>query len=372
MSSPQGRLRGPRRGAFAICRRPLLLGAALAISLPLLLAPTVAEAAGQGSPKSVLEPGERLRVGIGSQLNVRRDGSWRALYAEARKRGIRPDFVQLWLTRGWSEDWVRHQQLVQLVEQGVTPVVVHYFYGDSISKERIESQRDAWYESMWRMANLVRMDQPVLVILEPEWNIAAPEGETNVTDWPWFANDLRAAAEMIREVAPNALVGTCPGDFPGPPRLEPVLSQVADDLDFLAFQEMRAATAPNVGDVGYRDVGTASVEFARYLRRAFGRPLLLGYLAFSSHGGWETAQATALRDLYHRRPALLEAGVFGWIYFHLFDDPRHEGYFGPAERHFGLLRADGAPKPAFEVFRDFFPTPAATPAATFARDKATP
>jgi len=339
-------------------------------ALGLLLLTTAAAAAGgaEGAGESraaadsearkLLEPGERLRVGIGSRVSVERDGEWRSLHQEARRRGVQPDFVQLWLTRGWSADWVRHQSLVELAEQGVTPVVVHYFYGDFISKERIETQRDPWYASMWRMANLVRMDHPVLVILEPEWNIAAPPGETNVTEWPWFANDLRAAAEMIREVAPNALVGTCPGDFPGPPKLEPVLSPVADDLDFLAFQEMRGSTAPDASEPGYRDVAGASVQFARYLQRAFGRPLLLGYLAFSSHGGWETAQATALRDLYHRRQDLLDAGVFGWVYFHLFDDPDHEGYFGPAERSFGLLRADGEPKPAFEVFRGFFPAPA--------------
>ena len=43
--------------------------------------------------------------------------------------------------------------------------------------------------------------------------------------------------------------------------------------------------------------------------------------------------------------------MFGLIYFQLRDDPAHLGYFGPAERHFGLLRADGTAKPALDVFR---------------------
>lgn len=335
------------------------------LGIALLAGAGGAEAGGRGpdAAREVLRVEGRLRTGIGSRLELERGGKWVPLYEEARRRGVAPDFLQLWLTRGWSDDWARHQQLVELARKGVVPVVVHYYYGDDISKERIEAQRKGWYESMWRMANLVRMPYPVLVILEPEWNNAPPKGETAVTDWPWFAKDLKAAAEMIRDVAPNALVGTCPGDFPGPPRLEAVLSEAADDLDFLAFQEMRAGTVPEAETDGYRDVAEAGVEFARYLHRAFGRPLLLGYLAFSSHGGWEDAQAKALRGLYERRRALQEAGVFGWIYFHLFDDPEHVGYFGPAERHFGLLRVDGSAKPAFEVFRDFFPQPGSEPAS---------
>ena len=34
------------------------------------------------------------------------------------------------------------------------------------------------------------------------------------------------------------------------------------------------------------------------------------------------------------------------------DDPHHTGYFGKAEPHFGLVRADGTKKPAIRAFRD--------------------
>ena len=156
---------------------------------------------------------------------------------------------------------------------------------------------------------------------------------------------------MIRDVAPNALVGVCPGDFPGTPNLEPVLGEVAEDLDFLAFQEMRAVTDPSPPRANYLDVAGAAVDYARYLKRAFNLPILLAYVAVSSHGGWEERQATALRGFAGKREALREAGVFGLIYFQLRDDPRHRGYFGIAERSFGLLRADGTAKPALEAFR---------------------
>jgi len=44
--------------------------------------------------------------------------------------------------------------------------------------------------------------------------------------------------------------------------------------------------------------------------------------------------------------------VFGLVYFQLRDDPNHSGFFGVAERSFGLLRADGSAKPALEAFRE--------------------
>lgn len=39
------------------------------------------------------------------------------------------------------------------------------------------------------------------------------------------------------------------------------------------------------------------------------------------------------------------------IYFELFDDPRHTGYFSPAERNFGLVTSDGRAKPSLEMIR---------------------
>ncbi len=154
-----------------------------------------------------------------------------------------------------------------------------------------------------------------------------------------------------RSRPPTPRVEPCPGDSPGTPNLEPVLGRVADDLDFLAFQEMRARSDSGANATNYLHVGEEAVDYARYLKRAFERPILLGYVAVSSHDGWEEPQRDALADLLARRHALREAGVWGVVYFQLFDDPEHEGYFGAAERHFGLLTAKGRKKPAFETFR---------------------
>ncbi len=294
----------------------------------------------------------RLRVGIGDRTRLLRDGRWVSTLSQLDRYDLEVDMLQAWLTKGWKPEWIDREELRALSQRGITPVVVHYYFGDSISKERVEAARKAWYTSLWRMAEQLRGDTPVLVILEPEWNITAPAGETSVRDWAGFAEDLRAAARMIRKRAPNVLVGTCPGDFAGPPDLERVLGPVADDLDFIAFQEMRASTRSHHSAAASEDVGRKALAFARYLRRAFDRPLLLGYLAVSSYGGWAQTQDRMLRDVLAQRDALRAAGVWGVVYFQLFDDRDHRGYFGAAEPHFGLLTRKGRPKPALEAFRE--------------------
>jgi hypothetical protein len=316
-------------------------------------------ALGAGAEPLDLRDTSRLRIGIGDRLAVQREGRWVSTLAELDRRKIRVDMIEIWLTSDWRPDWIPRERLDELAARNVTPVIVHYFFGDDISQERFEDRRDAWYSSLWEMAQRIRGDASVLVILEPEFNVAPPKGETAITSWPEFADDLRAAAKLIRKQAPNALVGTCPGDFQGAPLLEPVLGPVADDLDFLAFQEMRASTDPDRHREGDLPVGRAALDYARYLKRAFGRPILLGYVAVSSYGGWEEQQARALRELMTNSRELRDAGVWGLVYFELFDDVRHSGYFGDAERHFGLLTKDGRQKPALEVFRALGTLPAA-------------
>jgi hypothetical protein len=321
---------------------------ALAAALALL---AVLWPSGAGRSAWAGESPGRLRIGVGDRLSILREGKRIPTDVLAREFGQRVDYVQIWLTRDWKEDWIPRAKLEELSRRGVTPVIVHYFFGDDLSQERFETARDAWYTSIWRLAQQVNIDAPVMVILEPEWNQPALAGETSLTDWRGFADQLAAAARMIRRDAPHALVGTCPGNFPGPPDLERVLGPASKHLDFLAFQEMRAATGPNARKPGYLDVGRSSSEFAAYLWRAFGKPILIGYVAVSSGGGWEEQQAQALESLAARRDALLRSGVFGVIYFQLFDDPQHQGFFGSAEKHFGLVDGDGRRKPAWKAFR---------------------
>jgi hypothetical protein len=309
-----------------------------------------ANPARDGAPLGV--PG-RLLVGVGDRLVFHGVQPPVALSDDARRLGVPLDFLQVWLPRGWQESWIDPERLAALARGGTTPVVVHWFFGDAISRERVSGMRAEWEESLRRMARRIADAGQVLVVLEPEFNNAPPQGETAVVDWAGFGDALADAARLVRSEAPQARVGTCAGDFSPDRDLDLVLARAAPALDFLAFQEMRASTRAE-GDA-YLDVGAAALDYAHYLAR-FARPLLLAYVAVSSHGpsdqGWEEKQARALSSLASRRAELREAGVFGAIYFQLRDDPAHEGWFGAAERAFGLATAAGNAKPALAAWRE--------------------
>lgn len=307
-------------------------------------------AEGDGSRVPPVGDGSRLLLGVGDRLTFHADDAWRSLRAEALRLGLPLDLLQVWLPRGWEDAWIEPEALARLAHSGTTPVVVHAFFGDAISRERVQAERTEWLASVRRMARRIAVDAPVLVILEPEFNNRPPRGETAITDWPGFSDALRRAVGVVREEAPRARVGTCAGDYSPSRELETPLRGVAESLDFLCFQEMRGRTRPDAHPDGLA-LGRAALSYARYLDRTFGRPVLLGYVAVSSWGGWEEEQARALRSLAERREALRAAGVFGLVYFQLRDDPHHAGWFGPAERHFGLTTASGEPKPALRVFR---------------------
>lgn len=294
---------------------------------------------------------EAMRFGVGDRLTLQKKGDWVGLAGEARRLGAPTDYLQLWLTRGWQRSWVPDEELQRLVDAGTTPVLVHYFFGDEMSRERLLEKREEWHASLRRLGQLARSVSPVMIVLEPEFNNDPPAGETHSVAWNGFAKELRRAIKIVRDEAPNAQIGICAGDFFPTFDLEKI-RPVANSVDFMAFQEMRAITDAERERSGYLRVGWDAVRYARYLRREFGKPILLAYAAISSHGGWEEEQAQAIRDIHDAKSALAEQGVFGVIYFQLFDDPDHVGYFGDAEASFGLVTHGGRPKPAFWAFKE--------------------
>ena len=150
-------------------------------------------------------------------------------------------------------------------------------------------------------------------------------------------------------MAPNLLVGICPGDF-GSEDLEPAVGEVVEYSDFVAFQEMRAVTQPSETNDDYEDITERALGYADYLYTTFDKPVLLAYAAVSTHGGWEQIQADVVEHLFEARSELQKRGVFGILYFMLFDDPQHAGYFEAAETDFGLVRSDGEPKAGWHTF----------------------
>jgi hypothetical protein len=276
------------------------------------------------------------------------------LHQWARDHGAPVNAQAIWLTRDWQDDWVSQADLQRMADDGVVPVLMLYWFGGDISRSYVMEHRHEWYVYLMRVASLAAINAPVLVVLEPEFNDETNHGGTLVLDWPGFNEIVIDGIYLLRSMAPNLLVGICAGDF-GEQDLEPSIGEVAAYADFLAYQEMRASTRPSAMREGSEDVTDRSLRYADYLWRTFGKPVLLAYVAVSTYDPqqqrWEQHQADVVTHLFEQREALAERGVFGLLYFMLFDDPQHVGYFDDAERYFGLFTADGSPKPGWYAFQ---------------------
>lgn len=318
---------------------------------------------GLGCANSGAHEAQPFLYGLGDRVDFYLGGEWIPVWELLDRESLQVELVEIWLTQGWDTTWVSRRDLKTLHERGYTPLIVYYTWGDSSSVEYLledQARRlKRWYRDLEeRVAPLVHFSFPVLVALEPEFNNIPSPGQTPLIEWEGFNDVVIRAVEILKGGAPNVEVGIVPGDFPGHD-LSLCLGRAAPYLDFIGFQEMRAATDPEGADrPGYTDVAGAALRFSRYLWQTFRRPLLLTYVALSSyaHGnplGWEETQAVMLQDLLHAVPALQDNGVFGLVYFELMDDPTHDTlYFGPAERYFGLITKEGRRKKAYWVWRN--------------------
>lgn len=275
------------------------------------------------------------------------------LHQWARDSGAPVNAQAIWLTREWQENWVSRAELERMASRGVIPVLMLYYFGGDISRREVLASRKEWFFYLMRVAALADIDHPVLVVLEPEFNDFTNWGGVPVPEWPGFAEIMIDGIYLLRSLAPNLLVGICPGDF-GNQNLEPVLTEVAAYSDFIAFQEMRAVTQPSPINEEFEDVTGRAVSYSSYLHRTFGLPVLLAYVAVSTHDPdkqrWERYQADVLDNLFAARGKLRENGLFGMLYFMLFDDPQHQGWFCEAEPYFGLFDGAGRPKAGWTSF----------------------
>lgn len=303
-----------------------------------------------------------MQYGIGDRYDQLVGGRRVVVYKEAEKDGLKFKYAALWLVPGWTH-WLKKEMLVRIAEDGYTPLLLYYTFGDKSSKEYLEADEGArikaWREDIEKnLAPLADIGSEVLIALEPEFNVVPGSG-TPITSWPEWNEIAAAAIDSIRAKAPLAKVGLCPGDW-GNYNLYPSMHRAAKKSDFIAFPEMRASTDPSTDPRSprYQDVGQAAVDFAAYLKRTFNKPLLFAYLALSSFEGgdplgWESVQARMLEGVFDRERELAKHGVFGVAFFAYFDDPGHgTEFFGEAEKHFGLKDASGATKKAWRVWKE--------------------
>ncbi|MCH7761510.1 hypothetical protein IIA15_08965, partial [candidate division TA06 bacterium] len=293
--------------------------------LILVLIPLLLESGCRSATEADLGHRNFFYVGLGDRLGWIQKGEEVLWYEKAEADGLEFQLVEIWLTKDWDDSWVSREDLLKIIEKGYIPIIVHYYFGDSISVEYVEEHLEEWFEDIDRLASLIDINQEVWIVLEPEFNDDPPSGETSILEWEGWNDVVIRAVERIRQVAPKSKIGICAGDF-GDENLELCLSRASVTLDFLSFQEMRASTSLESSSPDYLEVADSAIRFSNYLKNAFHKPILIAYFAISSYSnghprGWEEEQSRVIGGILDRTPELLSNGVFGLVYFEYYEDP---------------------------------------------------
>jgi hypothetical protein len=280
--------------------------------------------------------------------------------ASARQLGMPVAYGSTWAgpwnqKHGWKgiEDDLRTAKA-----NGTTPVVQWWYWGDDISPSCVENgcqdryhgvrkDRATWTRMSNELADLiVRVGGPnpqALVVIENEFN------KNGIENYEPFDRMLEEQAAIFHKRGIKVIISFGNWGRPQWKNFDRAVAS-ADLLGTMALQSsVRDAST-------YLSSADSLISAAKYFHTTFGKPTFVTDFAFSSYPEptYEGYQDMVVRDIFRRIDELSAAGVQGMVWRMLEDDPKFDtkNYHGEAERHWGLLHADGKPKPAFQSFRD--------------------
>jgi hypothetical protein len=273
----------------------------------------------------------------------------------AQSKGAPMSYGTFWVG-SWNQryGWGYVETQLQTAKRlGVTPVIHWWYWGDDISpacvengcddkRQHVRKDKATWYRMSNELADRIARfagDRGAIVILETEFN------KNGIETHAPFDGYLADHAKIFHR-KPNIKVGLSFGNW-GRGQWGNFRQAIAE-VDLLGTQLLQSS----VRDAStYLNAVDALIAGARHLQAEFDKPSLVTDLALSSFPAstYEPLQAVVIEQLFARLPDLKAAGVTGLIWRHISDDPKFDtsNYHGLAERHWGLLRADGSAKPAF-------------------------
>lgn len=267
---------------------------------------------------------------------------------DLRNAGATPGYGQIWVglwTKNDPYGWSSYEDALRDVKaKGVTPVIMWYYWGDSISTSCVQYGCDGRSKSSWdsmanelaRRANAVMGSSRFYVVLEPEFN------KGGISDWETFDGYLAAQAGAIRYHAPNAKIVVGFGHWGG----WSIFDRAAGASDMVGFQELRASTRDSAYEAEH--VADNILRVAQELRAQFRKDILVFDLGIATYGGWEGVQERALQNLKAKQSELEAAGVKGIVWRYMRDNDNSSGYFGAAESSWGVITKWGSKKRAFD------------------------
>jgi hypothetical protein len=279
--------------------------------------------------------------------------------ARARELGIPVGYGSTW-AGAWIQKFGWNgiaDDLKTANATGAVPVVQWWYWGDDISPGCVEGgcqdryhgvrkDRATWSRMSNELADLiVRVGGPepkALVVIENEFN------KNGIESYEPFDGYLVEQAAIFHRRGIKVIIGFGNWGQPHWKNFDRAIA-AADLLGTMRLQSsLRDAST-------YLSSADELIGAAKYFHTVFGKPTFVTDFAFSSYPepSYEGYQDMVVRDIFRRIDELSAAGVQGMIWRMLLDDPAFDtnNYHGVAERHWGLLRADGRPKAAFETFR---------------------
>jgi hypothetical protein len=278
----------------------------------------------------------------------------------ARELGMPVAYGSLWVG-AWNQPekygWGGIKDQLQTAKaSGVTPIVLWWYWGDDISPscvengcqdryENVHKDKATWYRMTNELADLIvnvmGPDSGTIVVVENEFN------QGGIGTYKPFDGYLVDQINALHQRKLTAAIEFGNWDrqywknFSG-------AAAAADVLGAMALESsLRDATTYLSGADGLLDM-------ARYYKAAFNKPVMITDVGFSSYPepSYLNDQDTVVRDIFSRVDEFRAAGVQGLVWRMLTDDPKFDtsNYHGEAERHWGLLHADGSAKPAFQPF----------------------
>lgn len=266
--------------------------------------------------------------------------------SDVKNAGIKPAYGQTWIgpwmkNSGWG---AFDRDMITARDQGVTPVVMWYYWGDSISVDCVKygcdgRSREGWASMMREMISHIKStigDRPVIIVMEPEFN------KNGVAQWETFDGYLAEQEYAIKAALPNAKIAVGFGHWGG----WDLFDRAAAAADYTGFQIMRGSTR----DSSSQAVNAADeiIKISQTLKSRFGKPTIVFDYAIASYGGWEWAQEKSMQNVVAKRAQLDAAGVEILVWRFVKDNHYSSGYYGPAESTWGAKRADGSNKPVWD------------------------
>lgn len=284
--------------------------------------------------------------------------------------GVAPDIGTFWvgpwtLTSGWGGP---DGQMRSMRDQGITPALHLYYWGDDISQSCLQNGcwsnlHNTWKDPVgWQRLTDQLVDhlqimngEPVMIFLETEFNKA------DVQTYEPLDAMLAEKAQQVKAGYPQANVVLSLGSWNTP--AWSTWDQAAAASDAIGLQGMRGSTRDSAThyDALYADT-LRNVQTARDM---FGQPIVLQDIALSTYPEPEyvTKQADGLQAFFDGMTDLKAAGVEAIVYRSWRDvnmDPNN--YYGEAERHWGLAYQDGTLKPSGHAWIDGVNAERASPA----------